>query len=70
MVAANLVEDESVTERGFIGPSGSATLSGLRPGVWNVSLRPAGPMGGEIEPPEPQQAEVLVGEVRELDFNL
>lgn len=70
LVAAAFVADESVTERGFIGPSGSATLSGLRPGLWRVFLNPAGPMGGEVEPPAPQEVEVLVGEELEVDFNL
>ncbi|MFN0009723.1 MAG: hypothetical protein ACKVXR_17650 [Planctomycetota bacterium] len=55
----------------MIGPSGSAKITGLKPGKWHVALDPLmGPMGGDEEPANLEQdVEVVVGKAAKASFD-
>ena len=56
---------------GFVGPNGSATLTGCRVGSWRVNLSPIG-MGGAptAAAPDPREVEVAAGETETLEFTV
>ncbi len=72
LARAVLVDGDPAPKIQFVGPSGSAKLSGLKPGKWKVSLDPIqGSIGsqGSGEIPD-QEIDVRVGETARANFDV
>ena len=61
-------EDPVEDQRSFIGPTGSATLTGMRAGPWRVTVSKVGADGGGE--PLSSEVDVKIGETSELPFVL